>query len=91
MKRYPESISSESDFRRLVAAMLDRVGTGFHPDTPPGEYVNTATGAPVFDPLEVGQLEALWEQAFVLLTRERIDEIAYEHFMRRFQRAFGKE
>lgn len=52
---------------RWIGKAVFTIGHGFHPDTPPSEYVRLDSGEPSFDPVTAETLAADLDTAFAVL------------------------
>lgn len=56
---FPSAIKSAADAERFVRGMVALVGGGFHPDTPPADYIDLPTRQPTFAPEAAARLDTL--------------------------------
>jgi hypothetical protein len=62
---------------RLLKALCDSVGPGFHPDTEPGEYVDEA-GDRVYGQFACETFDRVLDYAFMTLSGDTYD-VAFQH------------
>lgn len=83
---YLDKILTESDLRQYLSFMIDKLGWGFHPDTPVGDYIDN-NGNPSYTIDEIPILDRLIDESFDYCEANNLD--IYEISMAILNEKFG--
>ena len=81
--------ATKNDASVWLGDVVFAIGHGFHPDTPPSDYIRLDTGQPSFDPLTAGTLAVDLDTAFGILGDRVYDDACW--FAWRLQHSLPRE